>query len=93
MADQLTKIVKCAGGEESLGLPPCGHCGEEIIVPLTAAEIAEREQMSKAYLEEQERLKAEAEAQAALKASADAKLAAFYEQAGLTPEEIAVKLA
>lgn len=81
MTETLTRVIKdCTTGEET-------------IVPLTAVEIAEREQMSKAYLEEQARLKAEAEQLAALKASADAKLTALYESAGLTPEEIAAKLA
>ena len=59
--------------------------GEETILPLTAEEIADREQMS-AYLEgiriAQE---TEAAAKAAAKASAEAKLAAL----GLTAEEIA----
>ena len=73
MSDTPTKvIVDCSTGEQT-------------VVPLTAAEIAELE--AAAAQAEQERLAAEAEAQAKAeaKASANAKLAAL----GLTAEEIA----
>lgn len=81
-----TKIVVCAGGEESLGLPPCGHCGEMIEVPLTAEEIAQREIDAAAYVTLQAERTAAAEALSALKASAKAKLIAGTP---LTEEEAA----
>lgn len=48
----------------------------EIIVPLSAEEIAEQEASNRAYAEEQAARQAEADALAALKASAKAKLIA-----------------
>lgn len=58
--------------------------GTQTIVPLTAQEIAERDQMSAKYEEEQAKRQAEAEALAQLKASAKAKLIAGE---ALTDEE------
>jgi hypothetical protein len=80
-----TKLVVCAGGEQSLGLPPCGHCGEMIEVPLTAEEIAQQEIDTAAYVALQSEREALEEAKAVAKASAEAKLSAL----GLTLEEIA----
>jgi hypothetical protein len=54
-------------------------------VPLTAAEIAERDQQAAAWAEEQANREAEAAAKAEAKAAAEAKLAAL----GLSAEEIA----
>lgn len=59
--------------------------GEETIVELTDAEIAQREVEAAAYAEALAAEEAEAAAKAAAKASAEAKLAAI----GLTAEEIA----
>ena len=75
MSEQLTKvIVDCASGETK-------------IVPLTAAEIAERDQMA-AQAEEDRLAREAAEAEkAALKESAKAKLIAVQP---LTAEEAAV---
>jgi hypothetical protein len=81
-----TKTVICAGGEASLGLPPCGHCHEAIEVPLTAEEIAQREADVAAGIERRAAENAAAEAHAALKASAKAKLVAGTP---LTEEEAA----
>jgi hypothetical protein len=67
-------IVNCATGQTQ-------------IVPLTAAEIAERDQMAAAAEEEREAREAEAAAKAALKESAKAKLIAGEP---LTAEEAAV---
>ena len=73
MADTPKKIVvNCATG----GITE---------VPLTAAEIAERDQQAAAWAEEQAKREAEAAAKAEAKAAAEAKLAAL----GLTAEEIA----
>jgi hypothetical protein len=86
MSEVLTKIVVCAGGEESLGLPPCGHCGEQIEVPMTAEEIAQIEAAGIARAE-RELLEANAKAELdALKQSAKAKLVAGEP---LTSEEAA----
>lgn len=73
MADTPKKIVvNCATG----GITE---------VPLTAAEIAERDQQAAAWAEEQAKREAEAAAKAEAKAAAEAKLAAL----GLSAEEIA----
>ena len=73
MADTPKKIVvNCATG----GITE---------VPLTAAEIAERDQQAAAFAEEQAKREAEAVAKAEAKAAAEAKLAAL----GLSAEEIA----
>lgn len=87
MANEIrTKLVICAGGEESLGLPPCGHCGEAIEVPLTPEEIAQADiDAANAAKEKAARIAIE-EATAALKASAKAKLVAGQP---LTEEEAA----
>lgn len=58
--------------------------GTTTIVPLTAQEIAERDQIAAKYAEEQAKREAEAEALAELKASAKAKLIAGE---ALTDEE------
>lgn len=72
MSEQLTKIVvDCA-------------TGKQIIVPLTPAEIAQRDQDAARYAEEQAQREAEAQAKAVAAESAKAKLAAL----GLTEEEI-----
>lgn len=71
MADTLTKvIVDCSTGEQT-------------IVPLTAAEIAEKEALAAEAETRRQAAEAEAAAKAAAKASALAKLAAL----GLTEEE------
>lgn len=57
--------------------------GEETIVPLTAEEIADHEQIVASIAAQTAELEAKAQAQAAAKASAIAKLAAL----GLTQEE------
>jgi hypothetical protein len=80
-----TKLVVCAGGEESLGLPPCGHCGEMIEVPLTPEEITQREIDAANYATMVTEREAAAAAKAAAKAAAHEKLAAL----GLTATEIA----
>lgn len=73
MAEVPTKlIVDCSTGKTE-------------IVALTAAELAERDQMAAKAAEEAAAKQAEEEAKAAAKAAAEAKLAAL----GLTPEEIA----
>jgi F0F1-type ATP synthase epsilon subunit len=73
MSEQLTRIeVDCSTGEQK-------------VIPLTAAEIAELDQMRAKAEEEAAQRKAEEEAKAAAKAAAEAKLAAL----GLTSEEIA----
>lgn len=73
MTETLTKIVvDCS-------------TNEQIEVPLTAEEIAQREIDRVNYEAEQQRLEAEAQARAEAKASAESKLAAL----GLTAEEIA----
>lgn len=59
--------------------------GKTEIVTLTAAELAERDQMAAKAAEEAAAKKAEEDAVAAAKAAAEAKLAAL----GLTTEEIA----
>jgi hypothetical protein len=61
--------------------------GQQTVVPLTAQEIAERDQMVAAAAEEQEAREAAASATAALKESAKAKLIAGEP---LTAEEAAV---
>ena len=61
--------------------------GQQTVVPLTAQEIAERDQMVAAAAEEQEAREAAAAATAALKESAKAKLIAGQP---LTAEEAAV---
>lgn len=72
MSEQLTKIVvDCATGKQT-------------IVPLTPAEIAQRDQDAARYAEEQAQREAEAQAKAIAAESAKAKLAAL----GLTEEEI-----
>jgi len=63
--------------------------GEREIIPLTAEEIAEREQMRIQAEEAQALREAEETAKAEAKASAEAKLAAL----GLTSEEISALLA
>ena len=60
----------------------------EQIVPLTAEEIAEREERAQIAAEEAAAEEAAAEARAAAKASAEDKLAAL----GLTPEEVSALL-
>lgn len=57
--------------------------GEQTTVPLTAEEIAEREEAAKLWAEQEEKNKAEAQAKAEAKASALAKLEAL----GLSEEE------
>lgn len=75
MSEALTKvIIDCATGEQK-------------VLPLTAAEIAQRDQDAAAALEAQEAREAEAAALAALKESAKAKLIAGEP---LTAEEAAV---
>jgi hypothetical protein len=72
---ELTKvIIDCATGQQT-------------VIPLTAQEIAERDQMVAAAAEEQEAREAAATATAALKESAKAKLIAGEP---LTAEEAAV---
>ena len=68
----------------------CGNCAtaghpKEIIRPLTAAEITQREADAIAYAAQKAEQEAAATAKAAAKASAEAKLAKL----GLTAEEIA----
>jgi hypothetical protein len=73
MSEQLTKIVvDCKTGKQT-------------ILPLTPAEIAQRDQDAAAAAEAQAEREAQEAAQAALKESAKAKLTAL----GLTEEEIA----
>lgn len=72
MSEQLTKIVvDCATGKQT-------------IVPLTPAEIAQRDQDAAAAAEAQAKREAEEAAKAAAAESAKAKLAAL----GLTEDEI-----
>lgn len=72
MSEQLTKIVvDCATGKQT-------------ILPLTPAEIAQRDQDIAAHAEAEAQRQAEAEAKAQAQASAKAKLASL----GLTEEEI-----
>lgn len=59
--------------------------GKTEIIALTAAELAERDQMAAAAAEEAAAKEAAEQAAAAVKAAAEAKLTAL----GLTPEEIA----
>lgn len=59
--------------------------GEQTIIELTEEEIAEREEMARAFEEQEAQRQAELEARAEAKASAIAKLAAL----GLTEEEAA----
>jgi hypothetical protein len=64
MTEQLTKVVvDCTSGKQT-------------VLPLTAAEIAQRDQEIAAYAELKAKQEAEAEALAALKESAKAKLTA-----------------
>ena len=73
MSDVLTKVVvDCT-------------TGEQMVVPLSAEEIAQREADAAAFAEEQAARDAAAAAEAAAKESAKSKLAAL----GLTDEEIA----
>jgi hypothetical protein len=73
MSEQLTKIVvDCKTGKQT-------------VLPLTAAEIAQRDQDAAAAAEAAAQRKAEEEAKAAAAESAKAKLAKL----GLTEEEIA----
>ncbi len=73
MTEVLTKIVvNCETGVQE-------------VLPLTEAELAQRELDAQAYAEQQAIQEAEATAKAEAKASANAKLAAL----GLTEEEIA----
>ena len=72
MSEQLTKIVvDCATGKQT-------------IIPLTPAEIAQRDQDAARAAEEQAQREAEAQQKALAAESAKAKLAAL----GLTEEEI-----
>jgi translation initiation factor IF-2 len=72
MSENLTKIVvDCATGKQT-------------ILPLTPAEIAQRDQDAAAHAEAEAQRQAEAEAKAQAQASAKAKLSAL----GLTEEEI-----
>lgn len=74
MSENLTKIViDCTTGKQT-------------ILPLTAAEIAQRDQDAAAFAEAEAKRKADAEALAALKESAKAKLTAGEP---LTEEEAA----
>jgi len=80
MTETLTALEVCC----------CGNCAtaghpKEVIRPLTAKEIAQRETDAAAYAAEKAAKEAAAAAKAAAKASANAKLAAL----GLTAEEIA----
>jgi hypothetical protein len=59
--------------------------GEQMVIPLSAEEIAQRETDAAAFAEEQAAREAEAAATAAAKEAANAKLLAL----GLTAEEIA----
>ena len=73
MSDVLTKVVvDCT-------------TGEQMVVPLSAEEIAQREADAAAFAEEQAARDAAAAAEAAAKESAKSKLSAL----GLTDEEIA----
>ena len=73
MSDVLTKVVvDCT-------------TGEQMVVPLSAEEIAQREADAAAFAEEQAAREAAAAAEAAAKESAKSKLSAL----GLTDEEIA----
>jgi hypothetical protein len=79
MTETLTALEVCC----------CGNCEasghqKEVIRPLTAEEIAQREADAKASAERKAIEDAEAAAKAAAKASAEAKLAAL----GLTAEEV-----
>ena len=79
MTETLTALEVCC----------CGNCEasghqKEVIRPLTAAEIAQREADAAAYAAEQAEREAAEAAKAAAKASGEAKLAAL----GLTAEEI-----
>ena len=75
MTEQLTKVVvDCSTGEQK-------------VIPLTAAEIAQRDQDAAAAQEEQSAREAEAQRIADLKASAKAKLVAGQP---LTEEEASV---
>jgi hypothetical protein len=79
MTETLTALEVCC----------CGNCEanghqKEVIRPLTAEEIAQREADAKAYAEQKAVEDAKAVAKVAAKASAEAKLAAL----GLTAEEV-----
>ena len=79
MTETLTALEVCC----------CGNCAtaghpKEVIRPLTAAEITQREASAAAFAAEQAEREAVAAAKAAAKASGEAKLAAL----GLTAEEI-----
>ena len=80
MTETLTALEVCC----------CGNCAaqghpKEVIRPLTAAEITQRNADAAAYAVEQAARDAETAAKAAAKASAEAKLSAL----GLTAEEVA----
>jgi hypothetical protein len=80
MTETLTALEVCC----------CGNCAaeghqKEVIRPLTAEEIAQRETDAKASAERKAIEDAEAAAKVAAKASAEAKLTAL----GLTAEEVA----
>lgn len=80
MTETLTALEVCC----------CGNCAtaghpKEVIRPLTAAEVAQREADAAAYAVEQAAREAAEAAKAAAKASGEAKLAAL----GLTVAEIA----
>jgi hypothetical protein len=72
MSEILTKTVVCLGACE----PKCGHCFEQIEVPLTAEEISQREADVLAEVERKAAEDAAAEVMATIKASAKAKLMA-----------------
>ena len=79
MTETLTALEVCC----------CGNCAtaghpKEVIRPLTATEIAQREADAAAYAAQKAEQDAAVAAKAAAKASAEAKLAAL----GLTAEEI-----
>ena len=75
----------CLADHDHATDPACTIGAKEILRPLTAEEIAQREADAKTAAEEQAKADAEAKAKADAKASAEAKLTAL----GLTAEEIA----
>jgi hypothetical protein len=75
----------CLADHDHATDPACTIGAKEILRPLTAEEITQREANAKAFADRQAAEEAEAKAKADAKASAETKLAAL----GLTAEEIA----
>ena len=85
MTDTPTKVIVCCADHDHATDPACEIQAAEVIVPLTAEEIAANEAAAAQFAEAQAARESEAAAVAAAKESANAKLKAL----GLSDAEIA----